>query len=86
MNKQLPYTHLLYVRKYSILTNDYPLYVYGVNTKDIYHTIGEYICRSFEHVKSINWVECCQEKLDYWNEQNIKIHSFYNKYEVTKNE
>ena len=86
MSKQLPYTHLLYVRKYSILTRDYQLYVYGVNTKDIYHTIGEYICRIFEHVKRIDWVVCCQEKLDYWNEQNIKIHNFYNKYEVTNNE
>lgn len=86
MSKKLPYTHLLYVRKYSILTNDYPLYVYGVNTKDIYHTIGEYICRSFEHVKRIDWVECCQEKLDYWKEQNIEIHNFYNKYEVNDNE
>ena len=49
------YTHLLYVRKYSIFSNDYELYVYGVKTKDIYHTIGEMHARSLEHIKRIDW-------------------------------
>lgn len=40
VKNKLPYTHLLYVRKYCITTNNYELYVYGVNTTDIYHTIG----------------------------------------------
>lgn len=79
-NIKLPYTHLLYVRKYSILTNNYDLYVYGVNTKDIYHVIGELVCRSFEHIKRIDWVECCQENLNYWSERNIPILEFKEKY------
>ena len=81
MSEKLPYTHLLYVRRYSIFTKNFHLYVYGVNTKDIYHTIGEYVCRSFEAIKRIDWVECSQKELDYWKEQKIDIHSFYNKYE-----
>lgn len=43
--KPCPYTHLLYVRKYSIFTNKYELYIVGVNTKDIFHTMGEYLYR-----------------------------------------
>lgn len=35
---KLPYTHLLYVRKYFIITNDYELFIVGANTKDIFHS------------------------------------------------
>ena len=62
----LPYTHLLYVRKYSIFKNDYELFVYGVNTNDIYHTIGEYLTQSIEHIKRIDYNICTQERIDYW--------------------
>ena len=34
MNNKLPYTHLLYVRQYSIIDNDDKLTIFGVNTKD----------------------------------------------------
>ena len=52
----MKYTHLLYVRKFSIFTNDYELYVYGVNTNDIYHTIGEMYAQTLEHINRIDWV------------------------------
>lgn len=80
------YTHLLYVRKYSILTNDYELYVYGVNTKDIYHTIGEIHARSLERIKRIDWAvlndENRQAKFDYWEEQGKTIYEWFDKYKV----
>ena len=78
------YTHLLYVRKYSIFTNDYELYVYGVNTKDIYHTIGEIYSRTFESISRIDWVvltpENRQAKFDFWEERNKKIYDWFDKY------
>lgn len=82
----MPYTHLLYVRKYSILDNDYKLYVYAVNTKDIYHTIGEYYARSLEQIKDIRWNEYNQSSLNYLKEKGIEILSFKNKYEIINKE
>lgn len=82
MKNKLPYTHLIYVRKYSILDNDYKLCAYGVNTKDIHHTIGEIVYRTLEDIKRIDYVDCTQSSLDYLKEQDIKIYDFYNKYEL----
>lgn len=79
---KLPYTHLMYVREYSIITNDYELFVVGVNTKDIYHTIGEYYYRSETEVKRIDVVECTQYKLDYWKDKGYEIYKFKDKYIV----
>lgn len=78
------YTHLLYVRQYSVITNSYELFVYGVKTKDIYHTIGEMYARSLEHIKRIDWVvltpENRQAKFDYWEEQGKQIDTWYDKH------
>lgn len=82
---KLPYTHLLYVKKYSIFTNKYELYVVGVNTKDIFHTMGEYLYRSETQVKRIDKVECTQEKLDFWAKEGYEIYGFKDKY-IVKNE
>ena len=76
----VPYTHLLYVRQYSIISNDYELYIVGVKTKDIFHTMGEYLYRSEVQVKRIDFVECTQEKIDYWLKEGYKIYEFRNKY------
>lgn len=79
-DKTVPYTHLMYVRKYSIYTNSDRLYIVGVNTKDIFHTIGEYMYRSETQVNRIDYVVCTQEKLDYWLKKGYKIYEFYDKY------
>mgnify|MGYP000784821581 FL=1 len=81
---KLPYTHLLYVRKYSIFTNEYELYIVGVNTDDIYHTMGEYLFRSETQVKRIDPVECTQFRLDYWKENGYEIYEFKDKYTIQK--
>lgn len=78
----LQYTHLLYVRKYSILENDYKLFVYGVNTNDIYHTIGEYLTQCIEQVQRIDYAICTKEKIDYWENSDYKIGSFKEKHKV----
>lgn len=75
---KLPYIHLLYVRQYSIFTNKYELYVVGVNTKDIFHTMGEYLYRSETQIERIDQVECTQEKLDYWKSRGFEINEFKN--------
>ena len=78
------YTHLLYVRQYSAITNNYELFVYGVKTKDIYHTMGEMYARALEHINRIDWAvltpENRQAKFDYWKEQGKQIHTWYDKY------
>lgn len=80
MNNKLPYTHLLYVRQYSIIDNDDKLTIFGVNTKDIFHTMGELIYRNPVQVNFITYVECTQEKLDYWLKIGFEIHKFKDKY------
>lgn len=79
-NTKLPYTHLFYVREYSIFTNKYELYVIGVNTKDVFHTMGEYFFRCETEVKRIDYVECTQAKLDFWAKEGYKIYEFKDKY------
>ncbi len=81
----LPYTHLLYVRKYSIFTNKYELYIVGVNTKDIFHTMGEYLYRSETQVERIDQAKCTQEKLDFWAKEGYEIYEFKDKYNVAAN-
>lgn len=84
IQNKLPYTHLMYVRKYSIITNDYELYVVGVNTNDIFHTMGEYLFRSETQIKRIDQVECTQFRLDYWKENGYEIYEFKDKYNIPK--
>ncbi|PWL54715.1 MAG: hypothetical protein DBY36_01885 [Clostridiales bacterium] len=80
------YTHLLYVRKYSISTNDYELYVYGVNTTDIYHTMGEMYFRSIAHIERIDFAELtpdnAQAKLDFWKSEGKEILVWHDKYKT----
>lgn len=81
---KLPYTYLLYVRKYSIFTNKYEFFVIGVNTDDIYHTMGEYFYRSETQVKRIDQVKCTQKRLDFWAKEGYEIYEFKDKYAVKK--
>lgn len=78
------YTHLLYIWKYDISCNDYVFEVCGVNTKDIFHTMGEIYYRSIESIKRINFVKLNdknrQAKIDYWKNQNVPIKTYSNKY------
>lgn len=84
MNNKLPYTHLLYVCRYSIIDNDDKLVIFGVNTKDVFHTMGELMYRSITQVKRIAYVECTQEKIDYWLKNGFEIHNFKDKYTDVK--
>lgn len=77
---KLPYTHLLYVRKYSIISGDYELFIVGVNTKDIFHTMGEYFYRSETQIKRIDQVKCTQGKLNFWIKEGYKIYEFKDRY------
>lgn len=77
----MKYTHLLYVRQYSIITNSFDLYIVGVNTKDIFHTMGEYIYRAETQVKRIDWVPCTATKIDFWLKEGYPIRTFKDKYQ-----
>lgn len=72
--------YLLYVRRYSILSNDYILYVYHCRTNDILHTIGEMHYRTLEHIKRIDFVEDSQNCRDFWKSKNQTIHEWTDKY------
>ena len=78
------YTHLVYVRKYRIMTNRYELYVYGVHTSDIFHTMGEMMYRSETQIKELTFVELTKDnmksKLDFWKNENKTIHTWIDKY------
>ncbi len=72
--------YLFYVRKYSICTNDYELYVYSCITADPFHVMGEMLYRSLEHIKRIDFIECTEGKLAFWKEKGKTINKWYNKY------
>lgn len=78
------YTHLLYVWEYDIRCNDYVFRVYGVKTRDVFHTMGEMHFRSIKHLKGMTFVklndENRQAKLDYWKKENVPIIEYYNKF------
>ena len=80
MSNKLPYLHLLYVREYSIDDNSYNMVIYGVNTEDIFHTMGEYVFQKNETLEKIDQVECTQEKVDYWLKNGFRIYNFKDKY------
>lgn len=75
---KLPYTHLL------LVNTCFEFKVYVVNTKDIFHTMGKFIYRSFEKVKRITFVEYTQVKLNYFKNESIPIYEFRNKYPYIK--
>jgi len=64
---------LFYVRKYSILHNDYVLVVYRTKTTDVYHTMGEIKARSMEEIKRIDWNDYTPEHENYWKEHGYEI-------------
>ena len=73
--------YLLYVRKYSIFTNDYELYVYHCRTNDILHTIGEMHYRTLEHIKRIDFVEDTISRRQYIiSKKKLEIFEWYDKY------
>ena len=47
----------IYYHKYSIMANDYIMYIKVVETEDIYHEIGKIISQSLEDIKRITWTQ-----------------------------
>lgn len=81
-NNKLPYTHLLYARHRQDGVDGAKesscLYIIGTNTKDIFHTMGEYVFQNNETLEKIDQVECTQERLDYWKSRGFEINEFKN--------
>ena len=84
MSNKLPYSHLLYVRQYSIADNDDELTVFGVNTEDISHTMREFMYECPKRLKSITCVKCTQKILTFWKQQGHKIYKIKDKYTDVK--
>lgn len=76
------YNYFLYVRKYSIFTNDYELYVYKTNSKDILHTIGEIKFRTIEQIKRIDIKKYDEETEKWWEDKGYSIYIWHDKYEI----
>ena len=72
--------YFLYVRQYNIMKNDYVLYIYFVETEDIFHTMGEMLFRSFEHIKRIDFVNYTEETENSLLSQGRKILNWKDKY------
>ena len=47
----------LFIRRYSIMVNDYIVVEKEVLTNDIYHEIGKIYCTSIEEIKRISYYE-----------------------------
>ena len=73
--------YLLYVIEYSFTRNDYVLYIYEVETDDIFHTMGEYEYRAFNKVKRIAFAKWNKECEEFWLREGYTIHTFKNKYD-----
>ena len=65
--------YFLYVRKYSILTNDYELYVYKVTTDNVYRIIGKIVVTTMEQIKRIDYCRWSEEKEQFWIDRNQEI-------------
>lgn len=50
-------TYKIYIRRYSIVKNEYIVDVKIVRTKDIYHEIGYIYCNSLEEIQRIDYEE-----------------------------
>ena len=68
--------YLFYVRY-----NMSGLYVYHCKTDDPFHVMGEMTYRCPEHIDRLTFVKQTDDKLEYWKENNFKIHEWQNKYE-----
>lgn len=66
-------TYFLYVRKYSILTNDYELYVYKVTTDNVYRIIGKIVVTTKEQIERIDYCRWSEEKEQFWLDRNKEI-------------
>ena len=66
-------TYFLYVRKYSILTNDYELYVYKVTTDNVYRIIGKIVVTTMEQIERIDYCLWSEEKEQFWLDRNKEI-------------
>ncbi len=69
-------TYLLYIRKYSICTNSYELYVYKVTTDNVYRIIGKIVCTTIEHIERIDFNEWSTERENYWIEHGYEIFNY----------
>ncbi len=73
--------YLFYVRKFSVFKNDYALYIYKAKTKDPFHTIGEIVYRTIEHITRIDFVEATEQRLSYWASEEYDIYTWKDKYQ-----
>lgn len=65
--------YLLYVRKYSILSNDYRFYVYSVSCRNIYAAVGYFYLNCFERIERLDYTLSTPERLEFWSSQNVTI-------------
>lgn len=65
--------YLLYIRRYSILTNTYRLYVYRVGTDNVYRIIGKIVVTSLEQIKRVSYTRWSEAKENYWKEQGVEV-------------
>ena len=72
--------YLFYVRKYDIMIRGYKVFIYRCKTNDPFHTMGEMIYRTLEHIKRIDFVENSPGHEKYWKEHGYNIYDWYNKY------
>lgn len=68
--------YLFYV-KYSLSG----LYVYHCKTDDPFHVMGEMMYMCPEDIDRLSFVKQAESNLEFWKENNFKIHEWENQYE-----
>lgn len=64
--------YFLYVRRFS-LSGDYKLFVYRVETDNVYRIIGKIFVTSLEEIQRIDFTRWSKEKEAFWEEQGVEI-------------
>lgn len=71
--------YLFYVRRYSIMTNKYELYIYKCKTDNFLQVIGEMHWTALEQISRIDCVKYTESRRKYWEEHGYKIIEWKNK-------
>ena len=56
------------------------VYYYKCKTADPFHVMGEMLYRSMEHIKRIDFNEVTPVRENFWQEKNVPIYTWSNKY------
>lgn len=73
---------LLHLTKYKPYDDKYEDVVYQTYNEDVYHTIGEILSRTSEHIKLIDYVLWTEHNADHWVQEGVKVDTWVDDHAV----